>query len=42
MLYQKIHEGNISSTAVVIGFSLGINFGILELFLLKKLNLQIV
>jgi len=41
MLYQKINEGNISFAAVVIGLSLGLNFGILELFLLKKLNLQL-
>jgi adenylate cyclase len=41
MLYQKVNEGNIDSAAVVIGISLGLNFGILELFLLKKLNLQL-
>jgi len=39
MFYEKINEGNISSAAVVIGLSLGLSFGILELFLLKKLNL---
>ena len=41
MLYEKINDGNISSISVAIGLSLGLNFGILELFLLKKLNLQL-
>jgi len=38
LFYQKIEEGVIDTAGVVIGSFLGLNFGILELFLLKKLN----
>ncbi len=41
LFYQKIEEGIIDFTGVIVGLFLGLNFGILELFLLKKLNIHL-
>lgn len=41
IIYQKLDDGFISSAGVMIGLFLGLGFGILELFLLKKLSLQL-
>jgi adenylate cyclase len=38
IFYQRLNDGYIDSISVVVGLFLGLNFGILELFFLKKLN----
>ncbi len=41
IIYQKLDDGFINSEGVIVGLFLGLGFGILELFLLKKLSLQL-
>ncbi len=41
MLYQQLNEGFIDHNAFVVGFFMGIGFGVLELFMVSKLNRRI-
>lgn len=41
MIYQLVDEGFIGSAGIMVGLFLGLGFGILELFLLKNLNLSL-
>ena len=38
MLYQKLTEGFIDHNAFIVGFAMGIGFGIIELFFMKNVN----
>ena len=38
MLYQRLNNGYIDHNAFIVGFVMGSVFGLLELFLLSKLN----
>ena len=41
MLYQRLNDGFIDYNAFVVGFFMGFGFGVLELFIMSKLNLRI-
>jgi len=41
MLYQQLNSGYIDHNAFIVGFFMGLGFGVLELFIMSKLNRQI-
>jgi adenylate cyclase len=41
MLYQRLNNGYIDHNAFIVGFVMGLTFGVLELFMLTKLNRRI-
>ena len=41
IIFQRISDGFIGSAGLIVGLFLGLGFGILELFMLKKLNLRL-
>ena len=41
MLFQQLNEGFIDHNSFIVGLALGIGFGVLELFLMRKLNKKI-
>lgn len=41
MLYQLLKEGLVDHNAIIVGLMMGLSFGVLELFIMSKLNKQL-